>query len=370
MIRLLLDVTAITNDMTGVSRYGMELIREILKHSDIALSLIVAPDLKKDHELFAITLNHNVQFHPLVTPGIGPGREWAFFKFARKVKGQYDVFHSITSNAPLAFAKKGVATFHDLKYILYPHYLGDAGLLKSLFIKWQFYFICRLYPRITCSSQSTLNDLLRTYPGMAQELKRKAHVVYLGLTPLPVNLPFVPLPYTDKPYAIYVGELRPHKNIANMIQAFETFAKKTNFDGRFLIGGKPHKTFDLKPSDERVKFLGRVSDHDLGHLYAQARALFFASRYEGFGLPILEAMHLNVPVITSNISSMPEVAGDAALIVDPDDIEGMALALEKLLIGDQVRQELQAKHPQQLSKFSWQKCSSQMITHYREVVKT
>jgi glycosyltransferase involved in cell wall biosynthesis len=366
MKRLLLDVTTITNDMSGVSRYGLELIREIVENSDLSLSLIINTNLNSDHELFKIISSKNVHIHRLSVSGIGPSREIKFLFLAIKLSGEYEVFHTITSNAPLAFYKKGVGTFHDLKYVLYPHYMGSMGTLKSQFIKWQFAFICCFYRRITCSSQSTLNDLLKVFPWLRKVILKKAEVVYLGLTPLKVERLSKPLS-VDLPYFVYVGELRPHKNILNMIKSFELFAKKTNFQGRFLIGGKPHKTFDLKPTDSRVVFLGRVEDQDLGNLYANSKGLFFASRYEGFGLPILEAMNLNVPVITSTISSMPEVGGNAALLVNPDNIEEMALALETLAFNENASRALVDSGVEQIKKFSWEKCASEMIQIYKKV---
>ena len=366
MKRLLLDVTTITSDMSGVSRYGLELIREILLSNDFNLSLIINKNLSPDHELFKIIKSKSVPLHVINVPGIGPRREWIFLLLAIKLSDQYDVFHSISSNAPLAFYRKGVGTFHDLKYVLYPHYMGSLGTIKSQFIKWQFAFICMFYRRITCSSQSTLDDLLKVFPWLKSQISKKANVVYLGLTPLEIDVHNKNLP-VDKPYFVYVGELRPHKNILNMIKAFEVFAKKNNFQGRFLIGGKPHKTFDIKPSDSRVVFLGRVDDRDLGSLYAGSIGLFFASRYEGFGLPILEAMNLNVPVITSSISSMPEVGGSAAIIVHPDNIHEMASALEMLAFNETEAKTRINLGIAQAKKFSWEKCAKEMIEIYNAV---
>jgi glycosyltransferase involved in cell wall biosynthesis len=366
MKRLLLDVTTITDDMTGVSRYGIELIKVIISSSEIALSLITNTNLSPDHEIFKLIENKSIIVHKLNVKGIGPAREWRFLKLSWELADKFDVFHSITSNAPFAFFYKGVGTFHDLKYVLYPHYMGKFGVLKSNFIRIQFGFICFFYKKITCSSQSTLNDLVKVFPWMKDKILEKTQVVYLGLTPLKVEPLSKSFP-VDQPYFIYVGELRPHKNILKMIQSFELFAKKTNFQGRFLIGGKPHKTFDIKPTDPRVIFLDRVEDQDLGSLYANSIALFFASRYEGFGLPILEALNLNVPVITSSISSMPEVAGEAGIIVDPDNLTAMADALELLAFNPEKRSALIEKGKKQSLNFSWNKCGKEMISVYLKV---
>jgi glycosyltransferase involved in cell wall biosynthesis len=124
---------------------------------------------------------------------------------------------------------------------------------------------------------------------------------------------------------------------------------------------------NLKSEDKRIIFLGRVEDEDLGYLYSRSLGLFFASRYEGFGLPILEAMKLNTPVITSSVSSMPEVGGDAALIVDPDSLEGMAKSLEELAFNEDVRKDLIQKSQIQVNKFSWKKCASEMNQIYLSV---
>jgi glycosyltransferase involved in cell wall biosynthesis len=367
MKRLLLDVTTVTNEITGVSRYGMELVRTIIDSKDLDLTLITYSKLDPDHELYKIIQGKNVKTIPFDVPAIGPKRELLFFKLRLKLKNSFDVFHSVTSNAPMAFFNKGVGTFHDIKYILFPRFMGENWFIKSSFIKFQFAFICFFYRKITCSSQSTLNDLCNAFPWMRNRILSKAEVVYLGLTPLEVHSQLkAPAPIND-PYFIYVGELRPHKNVPNMIKAFEKFAVDTNFKGHLLIGGKAHKTSDVMATDSRVKFLGRVHDDDLGILYANALALFFATRYEGFGLPILEAMHLDTPVITSTVSSMPEVGGDAAILVDPDNIDQMVEALKTYAYNPEERKRRIEMGRVQASKFSWQKCASEMVIIYRSI---
>jgi glycosyltransferase involved in cell wall biosynthesis len=159
----------------------------------------------------------------------------------------------------------------------------------------------------------------------------------------------------DRPYFLYVGNHKPHKNFDRLLEAFALSRVQDDF---LLVGtGTPtdesrRRVQDLRLED-RVSFVGEVSDHELASLYRGATALALVSLYEGFGLPLIEAMSCGTPVITSNVAAMPEVVGDAAIQVDPLDVGAIAESLAKVASDSQLRQNLRARGLERAQLYSW-----------------
>lgn len=182
-------------------------------------------------------------------------------------------------------------------------------------------------------------------------------------------------------FLLFVGTLQPRKNIVRIIEAFAMLKKrKTENDEQDLqlviIGRRgwhydeilaaPAK-YGLKDS---VKFLDFVPDEDLVLFYQHAQVFVWPSLYEGFGLPVLEAMKFGCPVITSNVSSLPEAGGDAALYVDPENVEEIKNAIEKVMTDTKLREEMIAKGKKQVGKFSWEKAARETLQIVEEVAKS
>ena len=173
-------------------------------------------------------------------------------------------------------------------------------------------------------------------------------------------------------YLLYVGTLQPRKNLVRAIEAFGLLKRDSTL--KFVIAGKKgwlydeifEKVKELNLENE-VIFTGYVPDEDLPELYKNAKAFIFVSLYEGFGLPVLEAMSYGIPVLTSNTSSLPEVAGDAALLVDPENTEEIAKGMERLLTDEKLRQQLISKGKEQIKKFSWEKAAKETLQVLEEV---
>lgn len=163
-----------------------------------------------------------------------------------------------------------------------------------------------------------------------------------------------------RPYFFYVGAIHPRKNIPRLIEAFEAFKHQTGSGVKLLIAGRmawqtgPIKgALDAAVFRDDIRFLGYVGDEDLPRLMGAALALTYVSLFEGFGVPILEAMHCEVPVITSNVSSMPEVAGPAALLVDPLSTASIASALEQIYLRPELSRQLVEAGQEQRKRYSW-----------------
>lgn len=177
-------------------------------------------------------------------------------------------------------------------------------------------------------------------------------------------------------YLLFVGTLEPRKNLNRMLMAFREVIDKGKPKLQLVIAGKKgwlyKSIFDTVRElnlEDRVLFTDFISDKQLLTLYRNAIALVYSSVYEGFGFPLLEAMACGTPVITSNTSSLPEVAGDAAILVNPYAVDEITEAIERLLNNRKLQEELRRKGFERIKKFSWRKCAEHTLEVYKEVLE-
>jgi len=163
-------------------------------------------------------------------------------------------------------------------------------------------------------------------------------------------------------YFIFVGTLHPRKNILRLLQAFEIFKETTGSDMKLvLVGREMYRTGDMYTFRDEMKFRndvlfpGHLPDEELKKVFASASCLAFVPYFEGFGIPLVEAMQCDVPIIVSNVTSLPEVAGDAGLLVDPFDVDAIAGAMTKIYREPSLRQELVIKGRRRRTLFSWER---------------
>jgi glycosyltransferase involved in cell wall biosynthesis len=270
---------------------------------------------------------------------------------------------------PLIHPRRSVVTVHDLGYLAYPaaHKTGDRRYLD-----WSTRWNARCATAVIADSAATKADLIRTY-GVDE---RKIRVIHLGRdeTLAPVCDARVSAEVRARygiagRYLLYVGTLQPRKNLARVIEAFARAAAGPAFSDLLLVlaGKKGWLYDDLFAQVERlglpgrVIFPGYVDDADLPALLSGALAFVFPSLHEGFGIPVLEAGACGVPVITSNTSSLPEVAGDAALLVDPHDVDAIAEAMNRLVTDEALRAELSRRGLANVQRFSWEKCARETL---------
>jgi glycosyltransferase involved in cell wall biosynthesis len=268
---------------------------------------------------------------------------------------------------PLIHPRRSVVTVHDVGYLSYPEAHRSAD---RRYLDWSTRWNAHQATAVLADSQATKDDLVRAYgvdPG-------KVHVVYLGrdeaVAPVTdrVRLADVQCRYgIATPYLFYVGTLQPRKNLARVIDAFARVAGRLG-DVQLVLAGKRGWLYDdlfaqvtRLGLERRVVFPGYVDDADLAALLSAALALVFPSLYEGFGIPVLEAGACGLPVITSNTSSLPEVAGDAALLVDPHDVDAIAEAMYRLATDPELRAELARRGQENVKRFSWEKCARETL---------
>lgn len=291
-------------------------------------------------------------------------RWWFELSVPRALKKyQADVFLSFDGYCSLRAKTPTVMVTHDVAYLHMPDHI-PKNILR-FYQKFTPRFFQRAERIVTVSDYSK-KDILQHF----QIPPDKIAVTCNGCKPA-----FQPLQEADKQivkakyaegedYFLYIGSIHPRKNVHRLIQAFDQFKKNTQSPVKLLIGGRfAWQTGEVKDAYDRANFknditlLGYVSDEELPRLTGAALALMYVSLFEGFGVPLLEAMHSEVPVITSNVSSLPEVAGDAALLVNPYEVPDIAAAMQQLYENQALREDLIGKGKTQREKFTWERAT-------------
>lgn len=285
--------------------------------------------------------------------------EFGVYRVLRKLKP--DVFLSPDGWLSLRSKVRQVAVIHDLNFEAHPEFL-PAHIVK--YYKWFFPRFARKATRIATVSEYTRSDLFERYHIPMS----KTDVVYNG-----ANTLFKALREDEiqavrdefsggDPYFLFVGLIHPRKNLENQIRAFDAFKTETKSQIKFIIVGAKHwwstgltDILDTTQYKDDIIFLGRRDMESLVRIYGAAHALMYVSYFEGFGIPIVEAFHAEIPIITSTTSSMPEICGDAGITVNPDSISEIKTAMETISASVALRNQLIEKGRVQRQKFSWDK---------------
>jgi glycosyltransferase involved in cell wall biosynthesis len=284
---------------------------------------------------------------------------------------KFDLFWGPRHHLPLFMPRriKMILTIHDIVHVLFPHTMSLPNLvLERLLMRLSI----RRGDYIIADSISTASGVREHYKIMPDKIS----VVYPG-TPIVTEQNDSPVFEDEKlpeKYFLFVGTLEPRKNLKAIFHAFALLDAEKEDISLVIIGNIGWKNKDVMSLlkthryRSRIHFAGYVNNARLSFIYKNALCLLFPSLYEGFGFPILEAMNYGVPVITSNVSSMPEVAGDAALLVDPNDVQGLADAMNKVLANDDLRNTLKSKGHERAKKFSWKHSAEETLEIFEKVM--
>jgi len=292
-------------------------------------------------------------------------------------KGKFDVLHSPAFIAPVKAPCPTVITVHDITYLLYPAHFA-AWWVR--YMKAVMPAAIRSAAAILCGSEHSKRDLVDTYKLPPSKVRVVPYgVEHQSFRPgAPLDEAWMRSAGLRADYVLHVGGLYERKNIPALLRAVAHLRSQGKWGERQLVlagaeapgiagAEEIHRTIaelDLAPS---VALAGRVPDEQLPGLYAHAALLVMPSLYEGFGFPILEAMATGTPVVASNTSSLPEVAGDAAILVPPEDNLALADAIGQVLENPGLAAELRAKGLQQASQFNWQRTARETAAVYREM---
>lgn len=289
----------------------------------------------------------------------------------RKIKP--DLFISTDGYLPLNIKFKSLIVFHDLNF---EHYPKDVPVMERWYYRTFFPKFARKADRIATVSEFSKHDIASLYNIHVD----KIDVVYNG-----ANEAYVPIPSIDQdmvrqklttglPYFYFIGSLHPRKNLANLFRAYDLYRKNSDYKAKLVITGvkkwwtkEIESVYSEMSFKDDVIFTGRLTVPEARQTMASALALTYVSYFEGFGIPIVEAFRSGTPVITSNVSSMPEISGDAALIVDPFDVSSISRALIQISSDDKLREQLIAKGFERAKKFTWNQSAGNL---WNSVLKT
>lgn len=363
----------VPSKMDGIGRFAYEtLLRIIRKNPTTEFHLIF--DRKIEQAVFKFPSNAKIitlapqARHPIL---------WViWFEIVLKNylnKLNFDLFLSPEGWIPPNLKCKSLAVIHDLNFEHYPE-----NIIKShrIFLKYFFQKYARRADRIATVSEYTKQDLINTYSlandkidlvfNGANEAFRKATDEEIQRIRLEFEL--------NKPYFIFIGTIHPRKNLEHLFIAFDKFKSKTkkNID-LVVVGNKKwwpkalEKRYQNLSHKSSIHFLGRMEDEKLTALLSGATALTYTPVFEGFGIPILEAFQCQTAVITSNVTSMPEVAGGAAILCDPFNIESIAEAMVKISTDKALRSRLIQLGSNRVKDFSWDKSATLL---WESILKT
>jgi len=270
-----------------------------------------------------------------------------------------NLFLSPDGYASLSAHVPQVLVMHDLAY---EHFKNHVPFITRIYYQYYMPRFAKKAARIATVSEFSKQDIIKQYGVLANKVDvvyNGAKEVYQPISPDTASSIKVKIANGEN-YFVYVGSIHPRKNVARLLQAFDKFKTSTASKMKLVIVGR--KAWNFEDVDTAynnmqhqadVIFTGHIPPADLGQIAAAAYAMVYVSLFEGFGIPIIEAMSCNVPVITSNITSMPEAAGNAALLVNPHSVDEIAQAMQTLAADNNFRNELIQKGKQQVQKFSW-----------------
>ena len=378
-MKIIISTDSIKYPITGIARYASELISHFSDMPEIEslkyMSGLKVVDSKPEIPNAPMSSSKSIKkflsnsklvsdVYRLVVPAL---------KGKALLSYQDYIYHSPNYYLPPGH-KKSCATFHDLSVFKYPGYhpRGRVHLMHKELIS-----AAKRATVLITDSHYTKNEISEFFDFPPSKIV---------VTPLASSGDFFPRKEVDclsvmeryglkfGNFTFFAGTIEPRKNIKNLLLAYQNLPKALSTAFPLVISGYKgwesediHRLFEDGSKQGWLKYLGYVDQHSLSVLYSSCRGFLFPSRYEGFGLPVLEAMAAGTPVITSNVTSLPEVAGDAALLVDPDDIDLLASHIQSLLLDDLLCHQLVQKGFVQNAKFSWRKCAIETINAYKLV---
>lgn len=368
-LRIGIDFTSASRERAGIGRYARELIRALSRLDHINRYVLFVPrDAYPDLLRFDWSPNFTIRRAPLTERYLAALWHRARVPLSIEVfLGAVDVFYSPDFLLPPTFAARKLVTVHDLSYVRVPECF-PVPLLN---------YLNRAVPPslvradlILADAMSTQNDLVDVY----RVPREKIRVLYSG-----VESRFCPdvseesrarvrALTRNRPYILSVGTLQPRKNYTRLIHAFSNLQSPSLqlviAGGRGWLYEEIFETVSRLHLQDRVLFLDFVADEDLPALYAEALLFVYPSLYEGFGLPVAEAMACGTPVVCSNTSSLPEVAGDAALYFDPRNVDDIARTLHRALTDTALRDTLRARGLARVKQFTWDNAARALLEYW------
>ncbi len=371
MKRIYVEASSFYGNRSGVGRYGLEVTKALMKHrpaDNFTLFNFLRPGRHMDID-FDIPLNARIKhirwfpgraFSLLMRKGISLPME--FFGIMR---ADLVIFPNFIA-WPSLFHSKRISVVHDVAFLFFPQYIQAKNLA---FLKKQLAKSLRRSDKVIAVSEATKQDLITHYQVPEDKLavvhNAVDHAVFQPSAKLRADEVRKKFDIPEN-YLLFVGNIEPRKNLLGLLKAYSR-----SFDSHHaalvIVGGGKWSWNNSDFQDELAKLsrlpiyrTGFISDDDMAALYAGALAFVYPSFYEGFGIPCLEAMACGCPVVCSNLSSFPEIVGEAAMQVDPNSIDDIASAIINVTSDANLREKLAGLGEKQAAKFSWEASAKQL----------
>ena len=359
--RILIDGTTISQRMDGLSQYILNVVSRLPQRADRCYSIVVRPD-ECPHEYCEQWVQKGMEILTASIPPIGPLRDIQFRHWLRTQR-PFDAALVPSNQYPLALSIPTVYVVHDLIYERYVGQLGKGGMFKRLWLRYNVSRGLQKARTVVAVSEFTKKEILRCHPKTDA---RKIQVIYEGWEHLQTHQEQAPIPIPFREYILYIGSSRGHKNLQGLLEAMRIIADRLpEGTGLVMVGDDLMLTAkqrnQIAAMNGKIITTGWLSQESLNAYYAHAKAVIFPSLCEGFGIPVLEAFYFRKPLLVSNTSSLPEVAGDAAIYFDPTQPDDMAQAILRAMQMNELEQaQWIQKGIQRLQAFSWQKTSDEI----------
>jgi glycosyltransferase involved in cell wall biosynthesis len=363
---------------TGVSNYTINLVRHLLKNDRKNQYKLFYSSLRQPltPEISKLARHKNVTIYRFYIPPTILQILWNQLRLLpiELFIGHCDIFHTSDWTQPPTLRAKTIATIHDLTPFLYPEWHQPKVIQAH---KNKMKIASKKCAHFICVSQNTKNDLYKLFPhinsnkiSVIYEAAENKYAQFVTLKPEIQNKKkdIIKKQYGLQNFVLAQGTREPRKNLDRLIQGFIMFKEKYPKSSiELAISGKYGWGKDITHPPNYVKILGFIPEKDMVALHATAICLAYPSLYEGFGLPLVKSLKVGTPIITSNISSMPEIVGNSAILVDPTSVDQISKALEKILHSQKLRSQLSIEGIAQSRKFSWTKTATQTIDVYNSI---
>lgn len=365
----------------GIGRYTVELLRQLATvDHESTYYVFTGEDERHRVDPFADLWSDRVRRVHLSGSLHSPSAQVSIPRAV--LRHQIDLWHATSFPSPLWRACPFVVTIHDQAPRVDPRRLpysrGLRGRIAPRYYRLMNAYAVRYARRVITVSEAARRDILQFHPRTPPD---KITVIYHG-----VGTPFGPVPDAERrrvsaalalahPYFLYVGTVNPGKNLVRVLEAFDTLCRQPGWSHDLVAVARTdtrygdfYRYWDGYGSRDRVRLLDYVETPDLPGLYAGATALVFPSLHESFGFPLLEAFACGTPVVTSDTSALPEIAGDAALLVDPRAVSAIVEACRRLAGDPVLRSTLIERGFRRMEAFSWRRCAEETLRVYRRVL--
>jgi len=379
-VQIYLHVNAIQQKLAGIGRYSYELAKGLLAHSAIDVKLFARGLFDKPlADFMAPSFYTNNKSKVRALPCINTIRHLFLkleaFKLNRKIKDKSQAIYHAPNFIIHQVKIPTVATIHDFSFIHYPEFHPKD---RVAFFRQHLTRTIHQAHHLITDSEFIRQELLRLYavsPDKVTAVPLGISAAFKSVTGKNIQTTLVKYHLQPKQYCLAVSTLEPRKNFKNLLLAYANLPEDIQIAYPLVLVGSAgwlsedlHKTIARLQLDKKLQYLGYVDEADLPAIYAGAKAFLYPSIYEGFGLPIIEAMASGTAVLTSNISSMPEVASGAAFLIDPNVVSAITHGLEKILTDEALNSDLMIKGKKVAEKSTWQNCIEKTINVYQALI--